>query len=178
MKQCLFLISTVGFAVDAKKLEIAFKPSEHNVKGWFECTACQTAVPLGVSFLEATGTVQKVQDAVNAACKMELVPSKICKGSQFQLSYAWPNFKNFYFVPDFFCEEIAPYCESNLYKKNTPESFAKRILADKPEKIKEDNFVDNLYKEIAQDKKERKTLKVVHLADSHYDLKYKEGSDA
>ena len=71
-----------------------------------------------------------------------------------------------------------PICDTHLYSINTPESFAKRILADKPDIIKNDDFIDNLYKEIEADPAPRKTIKVVHLADAHYDLNYKVGSDA
>jgi hypothetical protein len=46
---------------------------------------------------------------------------------------------------------------------------------DKPNKIKNDDYLDNLYKEISQDK-DRETILVYHIADLHVDLTYTEGA--
>ena len=51
-------------------------------------------------------------------------------------------------------------------------------MRDKPESIKNNDFHDKLYDEIKADKKERKTVKVLHLSDPHPDFEYFEGSNA
>lgn len=52
------------------------------------------------------------------------------------------------------------------------------MLADKPASLVEDDFVDNLYQQIAADpnKDSRPTLKIVQFTDIHLDLKYVSGT--
>ena len=51
-----------------------------------------------------------------------------------------------------------------------------QILATKPESLKNDDFVDNLYLEIIQTQTKRDTIKAVHLTDTHIDTEYAPGS--
>jgi hypothetical protein len=59
-----------------------------------------------------------------------------------------------------------------------PEQYIGDILADKPAIIANDDFIDNLYKEIAADpnKEQRPTMKFVHFTDIHMDLLYRAGA--
>jgi len=82
MKRGFLLISTVGFAVEAKRLREDVQALDGNLKGWLECLSCQAAVPLGVAFLEGSGIVNVLVGAVNALCISEVVPGKICTGMQ------------------------------------------------------------------------------------------------
>ena len=50
-------------------------------------------------------------------------------------------------------------------------------MADKPDSIKDDNFVNNLYAEMKADTKPRETYRVVHLSDVHLDNDYVVGSN-
>lgn len=52
------------------------------------------------------------------------------------------------------------------------------MLASKPDSVKNDDFIDNLYKEIAADpnREQRPTLKFVHFTDIHMDMKYRAGA--
>ena len=53
-----------------------------------------------------------------------------------------------------------------------------KILATKPASLANDDFVDNLYAEMAADPKERQILRAVHISDVHLDKMYAEGSKA
>ena len=71
-------------------------------------------------------------------------------------------------------------CKTSQYHYLDPNNDIKRILADKPDFIKDNNFVNNLYKQIEQDKKdgkERETIKLYHMSDLHWVLDYKVGSN-
>lgn len=54
------------------------------------------------------------------------------------------------------------------------------ILSTKPDYLKNDDFVDNLYEEIKQAGgiESRKTITAVHISDLHMDMLYKEGTNA
>jgi hypothetical protein len=48
-------------------------------------------------------------------------------------------------------------------------TFVDRVLSSKPESLKNNDFVDNLYKSI-EGQKDRKTFKAVHFSDVHVDF--------
>lgn len=50
------------------------------------------------------------------------------------------------------------------------------ILATKPESIRDDNFIDNLYAQIAADPNPRETYTALHISDVHIDKDYVVGS--
>ena len=81
---------------------------------------------------------------------------------------------------NYFCTEVFDVCPSwdSNYVELDPFKYADQILANKPNIVKNDDFIDNLYKEIAADpkKEERPTLKFVHFTDIHMDLKYRAGA--
>ena len=69
------------------------------------------------------------------------------------------------------------WCTRPGFAKDSYQEFSKRVLADKPESIKDDNFVNNLYDTIKSDTKQRDSFRVVHFSDPHLDPEYAEGSN-
>ena len=54
----------------------------------------------------------------------------------------WEPLKSFDLRPDFFCEKVWKSCDTNLYTVLPPEDYVERVLKDKPEMIKDDNFIN------------------------------------
>lgn len=80
---------------------------------------------------------------------------------------------------DVICETKLQWCKPKHYRARDLDAEVDRILADKPEHLKNDDFIDNLYQEIADDKAagiERETISFYHLADLHIDLQYTPGA--
>lgn len=74
---------------------------------------------------------------------------------------------------------MVPVCPQTHYAVRSFEDDVKRILSDKPDIIKNNDFVDNLYKQIAEDKAngvERETMLLYHFSDLHWDFKYTPGA--
>lgn len=86
------------------------------------------------------------------------------------------SISNAYLSPDYMCIEILPFCLHSDYKVLLAEDFAERVLADKPEFIEDNNFVNSLYAQIKN--KSRKTIKAVQFTDLHVDFDYAVGSDS
>jgi sphingomyelin phosphodiesterase len=63
------------------------------------------------------------------------------------------------------------YCKSPEITEIDLHQAVNKILADKPDHIKDDNFINNMY----SDMKTTDTLKAILLTDVHIDLDYKEG---
>lgn len=75
------------------------------------------------------------------------------------------------------CNEFLGYCNNPKFTEISVEDYTTRVLSDKPESIKDDNFINNLYDQMKADTKPRKTLKVVHMSDPHIDMEYKVGAN-
>lgn len=90
------------------------------------------------------------------------------------------NLKRKFFEPNFFCETVLPVCAANTYDVQTIEAYEKRIMADKPEFLKDNDYINKLYEEIEEDKKEgreRETMLMYHFSDLHWNMNYMEGTD-
>lgn len=56
------------------------------------------------------------------------------------------------------------------------QSYIDRVLADKPESIQNDDYVNSLYEKIRNDPNPRPTIKAVHISDPHIDFDYTVGA--
>ena len=59
------------------------------------------------------------------------------------------------------CDEILGVCNRPHITEIAVEDAVAEILENKPEAIQDDNFINNLYAEIAADTNERKTLNAI-----------------
>ena len=90
------------------------------------------------------------------------------------------NLKAKTFDSEYFCSMSLNICKPRHYQYLDPKNDYKRILSDKPDFIRDNNFINNLYKQIEDDKmvgKERETIKLYHMSDLHWVLDYKEGAN-
>jgi len=80
--------------------------------------------------------------------------------------------------PYFVCTRTLGFCKNTKYKYLDTNVFKKRVLSDKPDFIKDNDYVNKQYEKIRNDTKPRKTIKVMHMTDIHVDLEYLEGTNA
>ena len=74
------------------------------------------------------------------------------------------------------CDEYLHLCPKPDIKELDIEAYVFKVLSEKPDIIKDNNFVDEIYEKIANDKSQRKTIKSIQLSDLHIDFKYQEGT--
>ena len=83
------------------------------------------------------------------------------------------------FDADYFCEISVNACDQTHYKQMGVQDYADRVLADKPDIIKNNDFIDQLYKQIERDLaagNDRETMTIYHMSDLHWDLEYQAGT--
>lgn len=80
--------------------------------------------------------------------------------------------------PKYFCSRMVGFCFNPKFRTLKSADYVRDQLASKPEEIKNNDFHDNLYKEIAEDSKKRETIKILHMSDPHLDFEYVEGMNA
>lgn len=84
------------------------------------------------------------------------------------------------FEPNYFCEVEVPVCKTTEYDILTSKAYTERVLSDKPDFIKDNNYINRLYEEIEADRlagRERETMLMYHLSDLHWNLNYEEGTN-
>lgn len=76
-----------------------------------------------------------------------------------------------------FCNEFLGLCARPKVETLEFSDFQERVLSTKPDKIKEDDFVNALYSEIYNDPRPRETIQVLHISDIHLDIEYTPGTN-
>ena len=120
-----------------------------------------------------------VETAITIVCSTEL-NFGVCRGFVNSLApIIIENVRELTLQPGYMCSKILPLCGQDFYQTLDHEDFTRKMLADKPPAIADDNFVNALYETISQDplRNERKTIKIVQFTDIHLDLKYVSGAD-
>ena len=89
-----------------------------------------------------------------------------------------PTLTNFVLSPDYLCAKIIESCDDVDFIELDAKEYVTRILKDKPDIIKNDDFIDSLYGKMKESNVPRKTFKAAHFSDVHVDLFYKAGTNA
>ena len=103
-----------------------------------------------------------------------------CKGfSRHIVPGLLDNLSEIVLTPDYLCSYMSG-CEAShpTFEPILAHDYIETILADKPDYLKNDDFIDNLYKEMRGQESERKTISLIQFTDVHLDLEYKVGSNA
>ena len=76
------------------------------------------------------------------------------------------------------CNEKLGLCTHLKVQQIDVEDVVSDILATKPVELANDDYVDNMYEQIALDQTPRQIIKAVHISDVHLDALYSPGSNA
>ena len=74
------------------------------------------------------------------------------------------------------CNEWLHVCSRKKIQEIDLKSEVSNILSDKPEKTKDNNYINSLYTSFSS--KERETIKMAHITDMHFDFDYTVGAKA
>jgi len=90
------------------------------------------------------------------------------------------NLKIKTFEPNYFCEVELGVCKPNKYEVLSTEDYTTRVLSDKPDFIKDNNYINSLYDDMQKDKeagRDRETMLMYQFSDLHWNLNYEEGTN-
>ena len=101
----------------------------------------------------------------------------VCKGTiDIMAESLMPSIESGIFSPQRICDEHFGFCSSPQITELSSESYVNKRLSSKPENIKDNQFVNNLYAKIAADPNTRPIRRSIQLTDLHIDFKYKVGA--
>ena len=90
----------------------------------------------------------------------------------------WPQFTYHIIGSRYTWSRVLGFCANPNIKAINSDEYVKRVLSDKPDFIKDNNYVNKQYQIIGSDQRNRKTIKILHVTDMHLDLEYTEGTNA
>ena len=76
------------------------------------------------------------------------------------------------------CNETLGLCPRHPVEEIELTKVVDNILATKPASLANDDFVNNMYAEMAADSAERQIIRAVHISDVHIDREYAVGTNA
>lgn len=84
--------------------------------------------------------------------------------------------ENYIFTKDRICNEHLGICKTPVITEINLNDVVKNILATKPVSLKNDDYIQNLYAEMANSNEPRPILRALHLSDVHLDFEYTPGA--
>lgn len=88
------------------------------------------------------------------------------------------NIANFLLSPEYSCQIEFGYCSRERYTLDYPQGYADRVLQTKPEYLKSDDFLNQMYSKIKSDPENRSTISLVQFTDLHLDFDYVVGTNS
>lgn len=145
-----------------------------------ECRTCKLAVAPAHFFFE-NKQVRKVLEAgaikICEAFKIEGGEKSVCEGAVTMMAdQLMPAVGDGLVSPNRICDEFLQICKAPHIKELSAEQYVQKRLGEKPEIIKNNTFLDDIYRQIGEDKNERKTVRSVQFSDIHIDFEYQEGA--
>jgi len=141
------------------------------------CSTCKNLITTVDALISNLKVQFALEAALSAVCGIKLAWGE-CWGMVHMAGGAIAdNLVLFLLEQNYFCENVVPVCRNQHYELLDAWEYIDRILEDKPEHIQGDDFVDNLYKEMAANNDARQTFKLIQMADGHLDLDYVAGTD-
>lgn len=131
-------------------------------------------------FLNPT-SIGLIENFVYFALLMGMKKNDAQQLSHSYISIVANNFRIKTLEPSYFCEVVVPICQNdeNKYKVLEIADYEKKVLADKPDFIKDNNFMNRMYEDIQKDLDDgnkRDTILMYQFSDMHWNLDYAEGS--
>ena len=112
-------------------------------------------------------------------CKTIIDSPDVCIGAVKDMGeFLVPSILSSTLHPNYFCSRMVGFCAKPNYKTSKSSKFIDRILAEKPAKIQNNDFISKLYEEMENKEIGRKTVKILHMTDLHFDFEYVEGTNA
>ena len=145
-----------------------FKESSSFMSKWADketCEACK-ALLITPDFLLnnkiSRDVMEKVVSTICVTLGIEGGEKSVCKGAVDTMAdQLLPAITGGILSPQRVCDEYFHFCQDPVIKELSAESFVERVLKNKPESLKANTFVDDLYKEIAADTKPRKIIRSI-----------------
>jgi hypothetical protein len=140
------------------------------------CNTCHFAMN-SFDWVLSRQTVRSVLETIITYGCSFYMNGTVCDGAVHEMGNVLvPQLTEFVLTGDYSCSRLFGFCSSPSWVTLNHADYIRRVISEKPDIIKNNDFIDNLYKEIENDKKTRETIRVLHMSDLHVDMMYSPGS--
>jgi sphingomyelin phosphodiesterase len=144
----------------------------------FTCSMCHESIK-AFDFVADSAFVRDAIYTIGVPICSIFIDYNVCSGSVREMSkLVIHQAVSGVLTPEYSCARLMGFCNSPKYRTLDSQDYIDRVLADKPELIKDNDFVNQQYKKINEDPNPRKTVKVLHITDVHLDFDYTPGMNA
>ena len=152
------------------------KAQDGTPKDKMGCNMCHSVIDL-VDNVISNGVVDAIIETLLINKCNDFVDRTICAGFVRGLGdVVIANAVAFELSSAFLCENVFTFCDPTSYVLQDEFEFINRVLADKPQDVVADDFIDKLYVQIEAAATPRKTIKMLQFTDLHLDLDYVTGT--
>ena len=143
------------------------------------CSACKVSLDPSTFLLTNPVAREVMEWLTKEVCikfGIEGGDPSVCKGAiDTMANFLLPALAKGPLSPQTFCDEFMGVCKSPVIDELSADAFAAKRISEKPAIIKNNDFVDNLYKKIKADPNPRSIKRSIQLSDLHIDTKYEQG---
>ena len=134
------------------------------------CSACHAYFGF-VNLIASNDFIRNIgEDLISYGCSFYMNET-VCSGAVHEMGDVLvPQMTEFLLTGNYSCSRLLGFCATPTWTTQNPEDYIRRLMLDKPQIIKNNDFVDNLYKQIKEDKSKRETVRILHMSDLHIDL--------
>jgi hypothetical protein len=123
--------------------------------------------------------VRNVAETIAAIACSPFIDYRVCAGAVHAMAeIIIPQITQGLLSASYSCSRLMGFCASPKYKTLDNADYINEMLKDKPEFLKNNDYVNTKYEEIGNDLNPRKTVKILHITDLHLDFDYTEGMNA
>jgi len=144
------------------------------------CSACQSALAPIDAFCNSLAIRHVLEEIITEICVLFKISGgerAVCQGAiDIMANSLMPALAQGIFHPQRVCDEYLHLCKTPVIEEESADAYVKKRLSEKPEIIKNNDFVDKLYAKIKADPNPRKTVRSIQLSDIHIDFAYREGA--
>ena len=128
-----------------------------------QCQLCKISVAGFDAYLNEKSTEELIESVAETICMDHVIDDiNVCKGAINEMEdIIIPVLTQSVFSPDYFCGEFLGYCTDENYYVFYAEAWVEQLLSTKPDIIKDNNYLNNIYKQIAASPQPRKTIRAV-----------------
>lgn len=140
------------------------------------CTACHASMDSFDWVLSRDILRSSLESVASYGCSF-FMDAPVCYGAVHEMGdVLFPQLTEFVLTGEYSCSRFFGFCSSPSWITLDHNDYVHRMISEKPDIIKNNDFIDNLYEEIKNDPKERETIRVLHMSDLHTDLSYSVGA--
>ena len=141
------MFSNISVGIDTANDELIAQELEY----FMNCHSCKLTVQYMKDMALDSMNKHLVASFLSTQCQSKWSPVTCNELIYMYTEVIHANVFEFLFHEDFICHYAIPLCDGQMYTELRAEDYIKEVLADKPDLIKDDDYMDKIYEAIEKE---------------------------